>query len=436
MKHVFNPRGSARELFSARDAEVLVSGPAGTGKSRACLEKLHMMALVNPGMRGMIVRKTFASLSSTALVTWKEHVVTEALAAGIVTQYGGGPSDAPGFRYSNGSLIGMAGMDKPTRIMSSEYDVIYVQEAIELNETDWEALTTRLRNGKVSFQQLLADCNPDTPSHWLLRRCAEGKTRMLTARHEENPRLFDDDGNITYQGTAYLGKLDALTGPRKERLRHGRWVGAEGAIYEDFDLSKHVVDRFEVPASWPRYWSVDFGFTNPFVCQMWAEDPDGRLVMYREFYQTRTLVEDMGRAILDSVTDDDGRWIEPKPRLLICDHDAEGRATLERALGLGTTAAMKKVTEGIQATQARLAVQPDGRPRLTLMRDSLVRRDDRLFDMKLPTCTIEELPSYVWDPAGSTPKETPLKQNDHGCDAMRYLVAQQDLGSRPRVRWV
>jgi hypothetical protein len=42
----------------------------------------------------------------------------------------------------------IGGMDKPTKIMSSEYDFIYVQEAIELTETDWENLTTRLRNGR------------------------------------------------------------------------------------------------------------------------------------------------------------------------------------------------------------------------------------------------------------------------------------------------
>ena len=32
-------------------------------------------------------------------------------------------------------------------------------------------------------------------------------------------------------------------------------------------------------------WSVDFGFTNPIVIQWWAEDPDGRLYLYRELYR-------------------------------------------------------------------------------------------------------------------------------------------------------
>lgn len=436
LRHTFAPRGTAQQLFSVRDPEVLVAGPAGTGKSRACLEKLHLMALSNPGMRGMIVRKTFVSLSSTALVTWKTHVIPEALEAGLVIQYGGGPTESAAYRYTNGSLIGMAGMDKPTRIMSSEYDVIYVQEATELTETDWEALTTRLRNGRVSFQQLIADCNPDAPTHWLKRRCDEGRTKMLVARHEENPVLFYEDGTPTPVGTSYIEKLDRLTGPRKARLRHGQWVGAEGVIYEDFDQTVHVIDRFDIPRDWGRWWAVDFGFTNPFVCQMWAEDPDGRLYLYREIYKTRKTVDEHAKDILATVTDEDGAWTEPKPSRIICDHDAEGRVVLERAIGLGTTAANKRVSEGIQAVQARFAVQGDGKPRLYILKNALVDRDPQLVDAKKPTCTADELPSYIWDPSGNTPKEAPLKRDDHGCDAMRYLVAHKDLGGTVGVRWL
>ena len=59
--HEYTPRGGAVQVFERRDNEVLISGPAGTGKSRACLEKLHLMALLNPGMRGLMVRKTRSS---------------------------------------------------------------------------------------------------------------------------------------------------------------------------------------------------------------------------------------------------------------------------------------------------------------------------------------------------------------------------------------
>lgn len=432
----YHPRGAAAEAFACRAPEVLLSGPAGTGKSRGCLEKLHMMALLNPGMRGLIVRKTLASLGSTALVTWREHVVKEALEQGIVKFYGGSPQESPQYKYANGSAIAVGGMDKATRIMSSEYDVVYVQEAIELTETDWEAITTRLRNGKVTFQQLIADCNPDTPTHWLKTRVDRGTTQMIHCRHEDNPILFNDDGTITERGADYISKLDQLTGVRYQRLRKGLWVAAEGLIYEEWNPAVHQVDPFIIPDSWTRWWTVDFGYTNPFVLQCWAEDPDGRLYLYREIYKTKTLVEDHARNILGIVAPD-GRWTEPRPRAIICDHDAEDRATLERHLGMGTSPAHKTVKDGIQAVAVRLRPAGDGRPRLYIVRGALVARDPDLEDAKKPCGTAEEVVGYVWDAQpGKQPKEVPVKENDHGMDALRYIVADRDLGGRPRVRWM
>lgn len=435
LEHTFQPRGAAKAVFSARDSEVLVVGAAGTGKSRACLEKLHMICSLSPNVRALIVRKTLVSLASTALDTFRKFVITEALTAGQVHFHGGGPQDPPQYRYSNGSTITVGGMDRATRIMSSEYDVVYVQEATELDENDWEALTTRLRNWKISFQQIIADCNPDRPTHWLKVRCDLGKTRMLTSLHEDNPVLFDERGQITERGKAYMAKLDALTGVRKERLRFGRWAAAEGLVYDEWNERMHLIDPFPIPNSWPRHWSVDFGYTNPFVCQNWAEDPDGRLFLYREFYHTRRTNDVHAKFILSRLLDNQDRWTEPKPRYLVCDHDAEGRAVFSREVGIGTVAAHKAVTDGIQAVQQRMRPAGDGKPRIFLMRDCRVERDLDLADRKLPTSTQEEVVGYIWDRSnGKAIKETPLKENDHGMDGMRYIVADRDLVSQPNIR--
>jgi len=172
---------------------------------------------------------------------------------------------------------------------------------------------------------------------------------------------------------------------------------------------------------------IDFGFRNPFVLQCWAEDGDGRLWLYREIYMTQRLVEDHARQIMGIVAPG-GRWIEPVPSAVICDHDAEDRATLEKHLGLKTTAAIKKVSPGIQAVTSRLNPAGDGRPRLFIMRGALLERDPVLEEAKKPASTEEELPGYVWavKPGGTAP-EAPLKENDHGCDAMRYVVAARDM---------
>jgi PBSX family phage terminase large subunit len=435
IERVYRPRGAAATLFNSRAPEVLLSGAAGTGKSRACMEKLLLMCLKYPGMRALIVRKTGVSLTSTTLVTWREHVAKEAIAAGVVWFYGGSREEPAQYRFSNGSTITIGGLDNPTKIMSSEYDCAYVGEAIELTVTDWEAITTRLRNGVMPYQQLIADTNPDVPHHWLKLRADAGQTLMLESRHHDNPVYVDAGGEFTERGEAYiLGKLEKLTGVRRQRLYLGKWVSAEGVIYEGYDAAIHLLDRFDIPADWPRYWACDFGYTNPFVLQWWAVDPDGRAYLYREIYRTQRLVEDHCKDILAAVTDRNGNWLEPKPRAIICDHDAEGRATFERHVGLSTKPAMKAVTEGLQAGQARLKLAGDGLPRLFLLRDAVVKVDQALAEAGKPTSTAQEILGYVW--SDSVRKEEPVKQDDHGMDAMRYFIVDQDMAPRPSVRWL
>lgn len=431
----FAPRGAGAEVFRRREPEVLLAGPAGTGKTRAALEKLHLCASKYRGIRALMVRKTHVSLTATALVTYREKVLHP---LDGVTFYGGSAAEPAQFRYPNGSRLVVGGMDNTLKIMSAEYDIAYVNEATELTEDDWEKITTRLRNGVMPYQQIIADCNPDAPSHWLKRRCDTGKTVMLESRHEDNPALWDAARQTwTEAGAAYIAKLDALTGVRYLRLRRGIWAAAEGMVYDGWDRALHLIDLEDlpipqgrqvkrcpagIPLDWPRYWAVDFGYTNPFVWQAWAEDPDGRLYRYQEIYATRRLVEDLAGQIA-AVTKG-----QPRPVAIICDHDAEGRATLERHLRMGTTAARKTVSPGIQAVAARLRKAGDGRPRLYLLRDALVERDPALAESKRPTCTEEEIEGYIWDTANGRKKgEEPVKKDDHGLDCMRYMVAHLDI---------
>lgn len=391
------------------------------------------MMLANPGARGLIVRKAATTLTSTALVTFREKVLPEALQAGLVEWYGGSAQESAQYRYSNGSVIVVGGMDKATKIMSADYDVVFVQEATELTVNDWESLTTRLRNGVISFQQLLADCNPDSPTHFLKQRADAGTVTMLRSRHEDNPMLFDAQAQATEIGRAYIAKLDALTGVRYQRLRLGLWVAAEGAIYDEWDSTAHLIDVMPTGwETWPRWWSVDFGFTHPFVLQRWAEDPDGRLYLYAEIFHTRRLVSDHAKKVMDEVAPG-GVWSEPKPQGIICDWDAEGRATFEKDTGLATRKANKQVVNGIQAMQKRIRVQPDGKPRLFILRTACRERDGDLVEAGRPACTYEEIPGYVWNGKG---KEEPVKEMDDGCDAARYIVAERDLQARVGVRWL
>ena len=431
-------RGAAEDLYNSTDDEVLISGAAGTGKSVGALLKLHLNRLEYKGSRGLILRKTHASLTASTLVTFRKKVAFEHIARGGMYFYGGSAQEPPAFRYKNGSEIVVGGLDRPSRLLSTEYDECLVDEAIETTAEDIDTIVTRLRNGMMPYQQLMMATNPGAPSHHLKQRVDVGRARILYSIHEDNPRMHDG-ADWTPYGRAYLAKLDSLTGARYQRMRWGKWVAAEGLVYEDWDPAIHM--RPKLPAgsqNWPRWWCVDFGYSNPFVLQCWAEDPDGRLWLYREIYMSKRLVEDHAKHILSIVRKADGTWIEPKPRAVICDHDAEDRATLERYLGFSTVAATKSVSDGVQAVQARLRVQSDGMPRLLVIENCLVQLDRELADSKKPTCFKDEIGGYVWPDEGKQQdkRENPVKQDDHAMDTTRYMVAEKDLGARPSVRWL
>ncbi len=340
-------------------------------------------------------------------------------------------------------------------------------------------ITTRLRSGVMPYQQILADCNPQEPTHWLKVRCDRGKTRYYHSTHEENPVYFDEvcdstgqvvEYKVTPAGAEYMAKLDALTGVRYLRLRKGLWVAAEGAIYEQWNPALHLIDRPERPAAWragvidqhgipwewPRFWGIDFGYVNPMVVQRWAEKPDGELILYAGHFHTGWTVDEMARAVMDDVSGPPAGWVpdqrgpkwpdgspklpprlrewrEPKPVRVIADHDAEGRAVWVRDTGLQTTSAKKEVLDGIQEVQVRLRDR-----RLVVMRDSLRHPiDQSLADVKKPVQTVEEFPGYVWDTgAGKIVKEAPLKENDHGMDTTRYVCMDRSERNRAGVRGV
>lgn len=426
--HRYRPYGTAIDVFSCKDKEVLYCGPAGTGKSRAILEKLHAMCLQNPGMRALMVRKTQVSLTSSGVQTYKDHVVGEAIATGVVKYFGGSGSEPAGYKYDNGSSISLAGMDKPTKILSAEYDFVYIQEATELSEKDWQFCTMRVRNGRVSFQQLMADCNPDMPTHWLNQKRLAGKVTYIKSRFEDNPVYVNqDDMTLTKKGKDYLDRLkEGLSGAMYERYINGDWVAAEGLVYsgwnQDINLHKGIDNP---PMDWNLYLSVDFGFTHPFVCQFWLEDNDGRLYLWKEIYQTQTTVEDICPLILKTIGN-------RKVTAVICDHDAEDRATFTKHTKLQTIPAKKTVSDGLQAVMSRLNVLDDGKPRLYICRDAIVNVDTKLAHVKKPTCTQQEIVGYVWNEE----KDAPVKDNDHGMDAMRYMIAYKDLNNRKvRIGW-
>ena len=422
-QRAYEPHGAALDVLYARDFEIVLSGPAGTGKSRACLEKLHFCAQKYRRMRGLIIRKTRESLSEAALVTFEEKVLPE-----------GSPiADGPrrNFRqvysYPNGSQIVVGGLDKPAKVMSTEYDMIYVQEAVELDLAAWLALTTRLRNNVMPYQQLIADCNPDAPTHWLWVRAQAEQAKMLHSRHEDNPTLFNQvNGQITDAGRVYIDRLDRLgyrnpetgeiEGTEYQRLRKGLWVQATGLIFgvwSDGPVDGNVTESAEYVAdAGPVLWFVDDGYVgrrDPATNQ-WTADSHPRVFLLAQLRHNGDInvfaESDMIGILSDTHITEVLALPYPSAEYAVVDKSAAELKGRLHAVGIYTRNSPSDVEESIKELRRALAADSNNRRR--------VRVHPRCKNLR------SEMISYRRDANGHI-----IKAFDHSVDALRYGVWSQ-----------
>ena len=414
--HDYQPDGAAAALFHTRAPEVLLEGPAGTGKTRALLEYVNWLCEEYPGIRVLIFRKTRTSMSESVLVTYEEKVLWDGHPAKTGDAH---RNNRQHYRYPNGSHVVTGGMDNSDRIMSTEYDIAACFEATEITLEDWEKVMSRLRNNILPWQQGICDCNPGSQFHWLNQRANAGLMDRLLSRHEDTPTLTKD----------YLDRLERLTGARHERLFRGRWVSEEGLVYDEWDANIHIIDKEKIPREMKWYFgSVDWGYRAPGVFQVWGVDGESNLYRVAEVYRTQKPYE-WWAEIIEKYHKKYGM------AAIVCD-PAEPRSIdmlndrLGEPSGRKTERLARKADNDIMAglDMARWALRPrkDTQPRMVFVKNALKDgRDQSLADAMEPCCTEEEFPGFVWlkQSDGKPIKEMPDPScPDHGLDAMRYAA--------------
>jgi phage terminase large subunit len=399
-------RGDNYAATTATEHEFIVSGPRDTGKTIACCFRLNMIATMLSEAQLGLVRKTQASMVGTVLQTWHQIIRNKG-----VKMFG--KSSPYRYDYPNGSVVWVAGMDNPGKLLSSERDAIYVNQAEELLESDWDTLSACCsgRGRAMANPQIFGDCNPGPRNHWIRKRAEQGKLRLLVARHQDNPALFTPEGVMTEEGRLRLKVLSDQTGVQRLRMFLGEWATAEGAVYQfsrlghlelddvtklEIKIGPHVVDR--KPEEMKRWFiAMDQGFDNPAVILLVGADCDGRWHVFREFHK---------RGVLPSVWTAIARdWFREKGCELAA-VDAASAGPIADLIDLGVNAQPGKgrIEDGVDKIRNRLACAGDGLPRLTV---------DRSCEE-----TINEFESYIMEPG----RDKPRKENDHSMDALRYLA--------------
>lgn len=369
-----------------------------------------------------MLRQTRSSLTDAAMVTFEDWV----LPPGAKIAKGANRGNRHSYCYPNGSEVVLCGLDDVTRLMSSEYDMIYIQELIEVREDDYELILTRLRGQAMPYRQLLSDTNPGAPTHWIKKRQS---ISLKPTTHEDNPIFYDHaTGTWTELGLEYLGTLDTMTGHRKARMRWGEWVAAEGSRFPDLDEKVH---QFDFRKKWPQgipngyhiILGLDYGLRAPYCCLWIAIDYDGNLWVFREDYKPGFQATEQATRVVDLTRSNEQiRYVYADPSIWSAKPNYEGQ-TDERSTAdyyeeiFGQDDRFGPLLRGFNKSR-RHALD-------TL--DALFGRDNGFPDLYIDVrCTHlwQELTEAVWDSRGKLEIREDIDPScaDHAITALYYAV--------------
>lgn len=302
--------GCPQELFhAATEDDVLYGGAAGGGKTCAIVMESVRACNRHPGLRGLILRRTYDELAESVYPEFQRIDWASALGARW-------NKTEKELTFPNKSVIRLRYMDSledASKRQGGAYQLVCVDERTLLAPGTVDVIALeRLRSAHgVPVLGIRSTCNPGGPSHGEVKERyiepTERGARVVTDEHGLTRRFIPAKATDNpHLDGAYLRRLDAIADPaRKAAMRDGDWSQFSGQMFSEVRWDRHVVAPMQLPASWRRYCTVDWGFAKPWAVLWGAVDEDGRAWAYREIYETGVGEAEQARRILDAEADDE-----------------------------------------------------------------------------------------------------------------------------------
>jgi hypothetical protein len=324
---VFKPNpGPQSDFLSASEREVLYGGAAGGGKSYAMLaDPLH--GLNDANFSGLLVRHTTEELRE--LIQKSQELYPRAI---------------PGIKWSErksqwtspqGGRLWMSYLDKDTdvtRYQGQAFNWIGFDELTQWSSPyAWDYMRSRLRSahsktlglymrgttnpggaGHSWVKKMFIDPAPSNTSYWATSVETGETIRYPKGHSKEGQPLFKRrfipaslfDNPYLSEGGDYEAMLLSLPEHQRKQLLEGNWDINEGAAFPEFNRKIHVVEDFQVPASWAKFRACDYGYGSYTGVLWFAVSPEEQLVVYREMYCSKVTATDLADMILDAERDD------------------------------------------------------------------------------------------------------------------------------------
>lgn len=296
MELEFSLTEKQRDFVLAQADEVLFGGAAGGGKSYGQLMDAMLYALKYPKSKQLILRRTFPELEKSLIRVSLEIFPRKLYSYNFAKHCGS---------FVNGSLLDFGYCDSESdvyRYQSAEYDVIRFDELTHFTEQMYVYLLSRLRGANPFPKFMKSSTNPGGIGHyWVKRRFIDlgepNEVHSLT----NGTRIFipagiHDNGFLMKADPQYEERLKNLSEKDRKALLYGDWDIFDGQFFTEWDREKHVCKPFDIPKSWRRCFTMDYGMD--MLAGYWvALDPTGRAFVYREVYKSGLIISDAAKLI-------------------------------------------------------------------------------------------------------------------------------------------
>ena len=296
------PSPRQKEFMQARARYIAYGGARGGGKSWAVRAKAMLMASRDEyaGIKIRIVRRTCPEL-------WENHIrIMQQQLLGLAHWRAQDKS----FTFPNGSRITFGSCKAESDVhqyQGQEYDIIFLDEATQFTEYQYSTFTACNRGATKFPKRMYLTCNPGGVGHAWVKRLFIDREFNQSERPEDyvfiaatvydNKVLMDNDPD-------YVHMLENLPDGLREAWLLGSWDVFAGQYFSEWEPDVHVVHPFCVPASWRRYFSMDYGL-DMLAAYVIAVDPQNRAYVIREHYESGLIISEAAKAVKALCADED-----------------------------------------------------------------------------------------------------------------------------------
>ena len=300
--------------MTADKKHIAFGGARGGGKSWAVRCKAILLCLKHPGIKVMIIRKTYPELQENHIIPICQTLRCDHIdEKERVASYNDSKKH---ITFPNGSRILFRYCDDEKdaeRFQGTEVDVLFIDEATQQSEDKMKKLTACVRGVNNFPKRIYYTCNPGGEGHaWVKRLFIDRQYRDWENGDDYQfiQSLVTDNEALMKADPDYIKQLESLPPALRDAWLYGNWNIFTGQFFEEFRTAPdvklceeagitgeeakkqgrftHVIEPFDLNSGEKRGWTImrsyDFGYNKPFSLGYWAMDYDGVLYRFLEVY--------------------------------------------------------------------------------------------------------------------------------------------------------